>query len=92
MMLMSAPQASAWAGLIVAAGAVSWQAAVLTLAALAGSGVLRLLAEWQRRKTFLTLIGKVPEGTIVEQQDTLEGRSMRVSLGSSASRPPSAGT
>jgi hypothetical protein len=69
---------------------ISWQAAVMTLAALVVSGVLRLLTEWQRRQTFLALIVRAPEDTMMEQHDTPGGQSMKVSLGSSASRQPSA--
>lgn len=90
MMLMRAMRTSAWAGLTATTGVISWQAAAMTLAALAVSGVLRLLTEWQRRQTFLTLITRAPEGTMVEQQDTHGGQSMKVSLGSSASRRPPA--
>jgi hypothetical protein len=90
MILMRASQTYAWAGLTATAGVLSWQAAAMTLAALAVSGVLRLLAEWQRRQTFLALIARAPEDIMVEQQDTSGGQSMRVSQGPSVSRRPSA--
>ena len=90
MMLIWASRTCAWVGLTATASVISWQAAAITLAALAISGVLRLLTEWQRRKTFLALIAGASEGIIVEQQDTSGGQSMKVSLDSSASRQSSA--
>ena len=41
MMLMRASQPCVWAGLTTTAGMISWQAAAMTLAALAVSGVLQ---------------------------------------------------
>jgi hypothetical protein len=57
----------------------------MTLAALVLSGVLRLLAEWQRRRTIQALLARVPEGTEVVLSDTPTGQSMRLGL---ASRQP----
>ena len=54
----------------------------MTLAALVLSGVLRLLAEWQRRETFRVLMAGTPEGTVVTQHDSPDGHFMRASLGS----------
>lgn len=88
MMLMRASRTGAWAGLTATASVISWQAAAMALAALAVSGALRLLTEWKRRQTFLTLIARAPEGTMLEQRDTSEGQSMKVSLGSPVSRRP----
>ncbi len=62
----------------------------MTLAALVVSGVLRLLTEWQRRQTFTALMTGAPEGTVVIQDDSPEGQSMRASLGSALSRQASA--
>ena len=90
MMVMRGSQTCVWTGLTATAGVISWQAAAMTLAALAVSGVLRLLTEWQRRQTFLAMIAKAPEDIMVEQQDTPRGQSMKVSQGSSVSRRPSA--
>jgi hypothetical protein len=84
MMLMRASREGAWMGLTAAAGVVSWQAAGMTLAALIASGVLRLLAEWQRRKTLSVLIAHAPEGTQLTQQDTPPGQFMQVRLGPSS--------
>ena len=39
------------------ASMISWQAAAMTLATVAASGVLWLLTEWQRRQTFLAAGG-----------------------------------
>ena len=90
MMLMRASRTCVWAGLTAAAEVISWQAAAMALAALTISGVLRLLTEWQRRKTFLALMARASGNIMVEQQDTPRGQSMKVSLGSAVSRRPSA--
>jgi hypothetical protein len=91
MMLIRASRAGGWAGLTTAgASVISWQAGSLMLAALVVSGVLRLLTEWQRRKTLLALLSGAPQGSRVIRQDTSGGQLMKVSVGSSASRRHSA--
>jgi hypothetical protein len=54
------------------------------------SGVLQLLAEWQRRQTFVALVSAAPKGTIVVQHDAVGGQTMEVKLGPPASRRLSA--
>jgi cation transport ATPase len=81
-----------WIGITATANVVSWQAAAMVLAAMVVSGVLRLLAEWQRRQTIKALMARVPEGTVVVLGDTPAGQSMRASLGPGPSRRPNAGS
>jgi len=71
-----------WAG-GAASGPISWRAAVLILAIVLASGVLRLFTEWQRRKTFMALISHAPEGTVITQQDGHGRQTMTVCLGDS---------
>lgn len=87
-----ASQAGTWAAMTIAANTISWQAAAMTLAALVVSGVLRLLAEWQRRQTFMALMVGAPEGTVVIQHEDRGGQSMRARLGSTLSWRSSAGS
>jgi hypothetical protein len=68
----------------VASGAISWRIALLFLAILSVGVVLRLLTEWQRRKTFASLLASAPAGTVIVQQDGPEGETMSVTWGSSA--------
>lgn len=89
MTLFRTMQGSAWA--VLTATVVSWQAAVLMLAALVVAGVLRLLAEQQRRRTLLALVANAPEGTVVMQQDGPDGQAMRVTFGRASTRPVSSG-
>ncbi|MGI8333698.1 hypothetical protein ACRYCC_27430 [Actinomadura scrupuli] len=86
MMLLRTPQGSVWAMLTATANTISWQAATLTLAALAVPGVLRLCTEWQRRRTFLALVADAPEGTVVVQQEDPGGQTMKVTLGRASAR------
>ena len=81
-----------WAAMTMTAKVISWQAAVMTLAALIVSGALQLLTEWQRRQTFSTLMAGAPEGTVVTQHDSAGGQSMRASLGSPLSHRSPAGS
>jgi hypothetical protein len=69
-----------WIAVPTAAGAISWQAATLTLAALVVSGVLRLLTEWQRRQTIKVLMAGAREGAVLDLRDTAAGQSMKVNL------------
>ena len=68
----------------VASGVVSWRVALLVLAIVAVGVVLRLLTEWQRRKTFALLLTNAPVGPVIVQQDGPEGETMTVTWGNSA--------
>jgi hypothetical protein len=76
----------------VACGVISWRAALLALAIVFAGGALQLLTEWQRRKTFLSLLRGAPEGTVIVQQDGSGGQAaMTVTWGNSvknAIQPP----
>jgi hypothetical protein len=80
MMLMRASRAGIWAGPTATASVISWQAAAMTLATVAVSGVLRLLTEWQRRQTFLAVGGP------------LRAIPTLTTTRSDSARPPDAGT
>jgi hypothetical protein len=81
-----------WIAITATASTVSWQTASIVLAALVVPGVLRLLAEWQRRQTIRVLMARVPEGTVVTLSDTPAGQSMKASLGTGPSRRQNAGS
>jgi hypothetical protein len=70
----------------VASGVFSWRVALLVLAVLVAGGALRLLTEWQRRRTFASLLTNAPVGTVIVQQDGPEGETMTVTWGNSAER------
>lgn len=67
-----------------ACGVISWQAALLFFAVLVADGALRLFTEWQRRKTFISLLKGAPKGTVIAQQDGPGGQAMTVTWGNSA--------
>jgi hypothetical protein len=85
-------QAGAWVGLTVTAGLISWQAVALALTALAISGALQLLTEWQRRQTIKALMAVVVNGTTVVMSESREGYSLSVSPSAASSRSPIART
>jgi hypothetical protein len=68
----------------VASGVITWRVALAVLAILATGAVLQLLTEWQRRKTFGSLLASAPAGTVVIQRDGPEGETMKVVWGDSA--------
>ncbi|MGW3185548.1 hypothetical protein ACWDD9_40395 [Kitasatospora sp. NPDC001119] len=54
----------------------------IVLALLGALGVaVRLLAEWQRRRTLVALVERSPLGTVVEQESGMGGPGMRVQVG-----------
>jgi hypothetical protein len=90
MKLMRTSGRAMWMG-AAACGVISWQAAVVALAIVVVGGALRLFTEWQRRKTFRSLLRGAPEGTIIAQQDGPGGQVMTVTWGNSgknAIQPP----
>jgi magnesium-transporting ATPase (P-type) len=62
-------------------GVVSWHAGIIALGAVAVIGILRLLAERQRRKTLIALIRNAPPQTVIVQDDKGTGNSARVWMG-----------
>jgi hypothetical protein len=62
-------------------GVVSWHAGIIALGAVAVTGILRLLAERQRRATLIALIRNAPARTVVMQDDKGTGNSTRVWMG-----------
>ncbi|MFJ7280989.1 hypothetical protein [Kitasatospora sp. NPDC098663] len=42
---------------------------------------VRLLTEWQRRRTLVALVERSPQGTVVEQESGMGGPGMRVRVG-----------
>jgi magnesium-transporting ATPase (P-type) len=66
-------QTGAWVAVTATAGVISWQAAAITVVVVVVSGVLRLLTEWQRRKTLTALMRGAPEGTVVVLSDSPSG-------------------
>jgi len=85
-------QSGVYVAMTVAASTISWQAAVLTVAAMLISGVLRLLGEWQRRQTFVALMSRAMEGIDVVQNDTPGSQFMKVRTVTVPSRRPSTGS
>lgn len=81
-----------WIAITTTASVISWQAATTVLAAIVLSGVLGLLAEWQRRQTIKVLMSKLPEGTVVVLDDTPAGQSLRARIGSGQPKRPRAGS
>ncbi|MEU9020384.1 hypothetical protein [Actinomadura sp. NPDC048394] len=67
-------------------GLVSWRAAAMVVAILVVSGVMRILLEWQRRRTFAALMADAPPGTVVVQRDRPGEQTMRVTLGGQTRR------
>ena len=80
-----------WAAWVPAAlpGVVSWRAGIIALGAIAVTGTLRLLVEWQRRVTLIELLRNAPPRTVVLRDDKDTGNSTRAWLGDgmSPSRP-----
>jgi hypothetical protein len=70
-----------WFAVAATANVISWQAAMIGLAALVVCGVLRLLNEWQRRKTVTALTSGAPEGTVVMLTDSPDGHAVKASMG-----------
>ncbi|WP_131738143.1 hypothetical protein [Actinomadura roseirufa] len=89
MTVVRTSQGVLWAVLTAAANTVSWQAALITLVTLLAPGVMRLLLEGLRRRTFALMLADMPEGTVVEQRDGPGGRSMKVTMGPGR-QPPTA--
>jgi hypothetical protein len=81
-------QTGAWVAVTASANVISWQAAATTVAVLVVSGVLRLLTEWQRRKTLTALMTAAKEGAVVIVNDGPSGQYMRASVGASVRRQP----
>ena len=81
------PAGRFWVSAMAHAG--SWQAEALALAFLLTEGLIRLLFEWQRRRTLRVLLGQAPAGTRITQRD---GRrhSLYLMVGG-GSRPPGDG-
>jgi hypothetical protein len=67
---------------------VSWHAGVIALGALAVTGILRLLAERQRRATLIALMRSAPPQTVVIQDDKGTGNSTRVWMGDGMPQSP----
>jgi hypothetical protein len=69
-------------------GMVSWHAGIIALGALAMTGILRLLAERQRRATLVALMHDAPPRTVVVQDDKGTGNSTRVWMGDGMPQSP----
>jgi len=69
-------------------GIVSWHAGIIALSAVIATGVLRLLAEWQRRTTLIELVRSAPPKTVVHQEDKDTGDSIRVWVGDGVQQQP----
>jgi hypothetical protein len=81
-----------WVGVTTTAALVSWHAAAATLIAMVVSGVLRLLTEWQRRRTIRALMAGAPVGTVLIVSDSPTRQFMKASLGSGPSLQPNSGS
>ena len=79
-----------WASGVPAAlpGVVSWHAGVIALGAVAVTGILRLLAEWQRRATLIALMRNAPPQTVVLRADKDTGTSTSVWMGDGVLQSP----
>ncbi|WP_436759241.1 hypothetical protein [Streptosporangium sp. V21-05] len=63
--MLTSPQHDTWAALTaLAAGALIWQSTVLMAGSLTAWAVMRLLAEWQARRTLVALARTAPAGLI----------------------------
>lgn len=64
-MLLTSPKHDTWAALTaLAAGVLTWQPTVLMAGALTAWTVMRLLAEWQARRTLVALARTAPAGLV----------------------------
>jgi hypothetical protein len=79
-----------WAALtsVVVPSIVSWQAGVAAIGLVAAAYVLRLLGEWQRRKTLMALMRDAREGTVVLQHEGDQGSSLSVWVGAGLDQVP----
>ena len=73
-------------------GVLSWRAATMVVAILAVSGAVRILLEWQRRRTFVALMADAPPGTVIVQSDRPKEQTMRITLGGRPRRSRVRGT
>lgn len=64
------------------AHAVSWRSAIFALVVLVVGLVSRLFAEWQRRKTLVSVINYARGGTVIVQERGRGGPAMRIEIGS----------
>lgn len=62
-------------------GIVSWHAGIIALGAVIATGILRLLAEWQRRTTVIALLRTAPPKTVVLRDDQGTSDSIRIWMG-----------
>jgi hypothetical protein len=79
-----------WAAWVPAAlpGMVSWHAGIIGLGAVAVTGILRLLGEWQRRVTLVALLRNAPPRAVVLRDDKDTGHSTRVWMEDGVLDPP----
>src|SRR5262245_35675120 len=72
-----------WAWGPVVAGAVLWSWPVVCLVVVVQIGLIlaRLLVEWQRRRTILSLIERASAGTTVVMAETVELPALWVEIG-----------
>jgi hypothetical protein len=66
---------------ITLAHAVSWAAMGAILGLMVIAGVIRLLAEWQRRLTLVAIMQHAPAGTLLVQRRGLGGPELRLLVG-----------
>ncbi len=69
-------------------GMVSWHAGIIALGAVIATGILRLLAEWQRRATLIALMRSAPPKTVVHRDDKDIGDSILVLIGDGVPQTP----
>ncbi|MET8145042.1 hypothetical protein ABZU32_32475 [Sphaerisporangium sp. NPDC005288] len=82
MTLLTSPKHDRWAALTaLTAGASSWQSTALMAGALAAWTAMRLLTEWQMRRTLVALARTARSGRITIPGNAPPGHALRLSWG-----------
>jgi hypothetical protein len=66
---------------VALAHVTSWAAAASILGLVVVAGIIRLMAEWQRRLTIVAIVEHAPAGTVLVQGRGLGGPELRLLIG-----------
>ncbi len=81
-MLLNSSKHDTWTALsVLATGTMAWQSTAMMAGLLTIWTAMSLLAEWQARRTLVTLVRAAPAGLITVHQNTSWGQAFRLVWG-----------
>jgi hypothetical protein len=88
-MLLTSPKHDTWAALTaLVAGTMAWQSTALVAGLLTVWTSMGLLAEWQARRTLVSLARTAPAGSITIRQGASWGQAFRLVWGADLDQRP----